>query len=123
MELQKRRVVYIEDEQEMIDLVVLSAHGHSGLTQWPYGGVVISFITFGASPVLIVQDLSRDEIQPGPAEIAAREQGKAPTHGPIVRSIDELLASPESTISPGAATVAVQIQAPIALRSGREATG
>jgi nucleotide-binding universal stress UspA family protein len=98
-------------EQEMIDLVVLSAHGHSGLTQWPYGGVVISFITFGASPVLIVQDLSRDEIQPGPAEIAAREQGKAPTHGPIVRSIDELLASPESTISPGAATVAVQIQA------------
>jgi nucleotide-binding universal stress UspA family protein len=76
-------------EQEMVDLVVLSAHGHSGLTQWPYGSVVISFITFGATPLLIVQDLSRDEIQPGPAEIAAREQSKAITHGPGVPSIAE----------------------------------
>jgi len=60
-------------EQEMIDLVVLSAHGHSGLTQWPYGSMVISFITFGTTPVLIVQDLPQDEIKPGPAETATRE--------------------------------------------------
>ena len=63
-------------EHERIDLVVLSAHGHSGLTQWPYGSVVISFITFGTTPLLIVQDLPPDEIKPSPAEIAAREQGR-----------------------------------------------
>ena len=63
-------------EQERIDLVVLSAHGHSGLTQWPYGSVVISFITFGTTPLLIVQDLPLDEIKPSLAEIAAREQGR-----------------------------------------------
>jgi nucleotide-binding universal stress UspA family protein len=63
-------------EHEMIDLVVLSAHGHSGLTQWPHGSVVISFITFGTTPLLIVQDLPPDEIKPSPAEIAAREKGR-----------------------------------------------
>ena len=63
-------------EHEMIDLVVLSAHGHSGLTRWPYGSVVISFITFGTTPLLIVQDLPQDEIKPSPAEIAAREHGR-----------------------------------------------
>ncbi len=63
-------------EQEKIDLVVLSAHGHSGLTRWPYGSVVMSFITFGTTPLLIVQDLPQDKIEPSPAEIAAREQGR-----------------------------------------------
>ena len=63
-------------EQEKIDLVVLSAHGHSGLTRWPYGSVVMSFITFGTTPLLIVQDLPQGEIKPSPAEIAAREQGR-----------------------------------------------
>jgi nucleotide-binding universal stress UspA family protein len=63
-------------EQEKIDLVILSAHGHSGLTRWPYGSVVMSFITFGTTPLLIVQDLPPNEIEPSPAEIAAREQGK-----------------------------------------------
>jgi nucleotide-binding universal stress UspA family protein len=63
-------------EHEMMDLVVLSAHGHSGLTQWPYGSVVISFITFGPTPLLIVQDLPPDETKPGPAETAARDLGR-----------------------------------------------
>jgi nucleotide-binding universal stress UspA family protein len=63
-------------EHEMIDLVILSAHGHSGLTRWPYGSVVINFITFGTTPLLIVQDLPRDEIKPSLAEIAAREHGR-----------------------------------------------
>jgi nucleotide-binding universal stress UspA family protein len=64
-------------EQEMIDLVVLTAHGHSGLTRWPYGSGVISFITFGTTPLLIMQDLPPEEIQPGPAEIAAKAQGRS----------------------------------------------
>ena len=86
-------------EHERIDLVVLSAHGHSGLTQWPYGSVGISFITFGATPVLIVQDLSQDEIQPSPAEIAARERWKPITHGLSVLSVAQLSASPGSSVS------------------------
>lgn len=110
-------------EQEGIDLVVLSAHGHSGLTQWPYGGVGISFITFGTTPVLIVQDLSRDEIQPGPAEIAAREQWKAITHGPSVLAVDQLSGSPERAASPGDAAVGVQLQAPSAPQSDKVAAG
>ena len=99
-------------EQERIDLVVLSAHGHSGLTQWPYGGVGISFITFGTTPVLIVQDLSRDEIQPSLAEIAAREQWKAITHGPSILSGAESVAGPGSAVSCSDAAVAVQIHPP-----------
>ena len=63
-------------EQEAIDLVVLSAHGHSGLTRWPYGSVVMSFITFGTTPLLIVQDLPQGELKASPAEIASREQGR-----------------------------------------------
>jgi len=64
-------------EQENIDLVLLNAHGHSGLTRWPYGSVVMSFITFGSTPLLIMQDLTRDEIQATQAEIAAREHGRS----------------------------------------------
>jgi nucleotide-binding universal stress UspA family protein len=95
-------------EQEMIDLVVLSAHGHSGLTQWPYGSVVISFIAFGTTPVLIVQDLSQDEIQPSLAEIAAKERWKPITHDPSVLSGAQLFASPSSALSRSNAVVAVQ---------------
>lgn len=44
-------------EQEKIDLVILGAHGHSGDNQRPYGNVVTNFITYGAAPLLIIQDL------------------------------------------------------------------
>jgi nucleotide-binding universal stress UspA family protein len=64
-------------EQENIDLVLLNAHGHSGLTRWPYGSVVMSFITFGSTALLIMQDLSKDEIETTQAEIAARERGRS----------------------------------------------
>jgi nucleotide-binding universal stress UspA family protein len=63
-------------DQEEIDLVVMSAHGHSGLTRSPYGGVVISFITSGTTPLLIVQDLPQDEIEPTRAEVEIREHGR-----------------------------------------------
>ncbi len=59
--------------QEDIDLVVLSAHGYSGETQWPYGGVALNFIAYGTTPLLIVQDLSQDELQVTQAEMAVRE--------------------------------------------------
>jgi nucleotide-binding universal stress UspA family protein len=43
-------------QQEHIDLVLLSAHGYSGQMQWPYGGLVASFVAYGATPLLIFQD-------------------------------------------------------------------
>jgi nucleotide-binding universal stress UspA family protein len=42
---------------EAADLVLLSAHGHSAQSQWPYGSLVGNFITHGSVPLLIVQDL------------------------------------------------------------------
>jgi nucleotide-binding universal stress UspA family protein len=62
----------IADEQD-VDLLILSAHGHSGDTRWPYGSVVTGFIVYGGTTLLILQDLPIDRIEPTRAEIAARE--------------------------------------------------
>lgn len=43
-------------DQEQIDLVLLSAHGYSGRVQWPYGGLVASFVAYGSCPLFIFQD-------------------------------------------------------------------
>jgi nucleotide-binding universal stress UspA family protein len=59
--------------QEDIDLVVLSAHGSSGATKWPYGSIALNFIAYGTTPLLTVQDLSQDELEKTQAEMAARE--------------------------------------------------
>jgi nucleotide-binding universal stress UspA family protein len=63
-------------DQEKIDLVFLTAHGYSALTRWPYGSVVSSFITYGATPLLIVQDLPPEKIEPTWAEVAAERNGR-----------------------------------------------
>ena len=63
-------------DQEKIDLVLLTAHGYSSLTRWPYGSVVSSFITYGTTSLLIVQDLPQDKIEPTGAEIAAERNGR-----------------------------------------------
>ena len=69
-------------DEEGVGLVVLSAHGYSGGTRFLYGGVVMSFITYGSTPVLIVQDVPVDEIQPNPAEIRSADHGILPMpHG------------------------------------------
>ena len=60
-------------ERENIDLVVLTAHGCSGGTKWPYGSIALNFIAYGTTPLLIVQDLSPDELESTPAEVAAGE--------------------------------------------------
>ncbi len=62
-------------DQEKLDLVLLTAHGYSALTRWPYGSVVSSFITYGTTPLLIVQDLPQDKIEPTRAEVVARRNG------------------------------------------------
>jgi nucleotide-binding universal stress UspA family protein len=45
--------------QEQIDLVLLCAHGFSGQAQWPFGSLAHSFIHYGETPLLIVQDMPR----------------------------------------------------------------
>jgi nucleotide-binding universal stress UspA family protein len=56
-----------------VDLVVLCAHGYSGRRKWPYGSVATSFIEYGATPLLIIQDLPPEEVELTEAEVAAEE--------------------------------------------------
>lgn len=62
-------------KQEAIDLVVLNAHGYSEDRKRPYGSLVNNLITYGATPLLIVQDLTAQEIEPTEAEVAVRNTG------------------------------------------------
>ena len=62
-------------EQNDIDLTILCAHGYSGNTRWPFGSVGLGFIVYGSSPLLILQDLPTNEIEPTRAEMVTREAG------------------------------------------------
>jgi nucleotide-binding universal stress UspA family protein len=55
------------------DLVMLVAHGYSGERRWPYGSVTTSFIVYGNTSLMIMQDLPYTEIHPTRAEMAVRE--------------------------------------------------
>jgi nucleotide-binding universal stress UspA family protein len=59
--------------QEHADLVMLVAHGRSGDDRWPYGSIATSFITYGNTPLIVMQDLSREQIKRTVAEMAVRE--------------------------------------------------
>lgn len=62
--LQGRRVATVLHdlvEAEDIDVVVLSAHGYGGESRWPYGEVATSFIDYGRTPLLLVQDMPKYE--------------------------------------------------------------
>jgi nucleotide-binding universal stress UspA family protein len=69
-----RSLHQIADEND-VDLTILSAHGYSGDTCWPFGSVGLGFIVYGGTPLLILQDLPTNRIEPTRAEIAARETG------------------------------------------------
>ncbi len=69
-----RSLHQIADENN-VDLTIISAHGYSGDTRWPYGSVGLGFIVYGSTPLLILQDLPANRIEPTQAEIAAREAG------------------------------------------------
>lgn len=60
-------------EDAKADLVLMVAHGDSGERRWPYGSITTSMIAHGSSPLLIMQDLSENEILPTYAEQAVRE--------------------------------------------------
>jgi nucleotide-binding universal stress UspA family protein len=76
---------------EAVDLVLLSAHGHSAQSQWPYGSVVHNLITNGTGSLLIVQDM------PQPLH-------RQPTAGaPERKALFRAPAGPPSPIRPGPA--------------------
>jgi nucleotide-binding universal stress UspA family protein len=61
-------------EAQGVNLVVLNAHGYSGEAAWPYGSVALNFIAYGTTPLLIMQDIPREEIEETEAEKAAQER-------------------------------------------------
>jgi nucleotide-binding universal stress UspA family protein len=61
-------------DEAQVDLVLLSAHGYSGTRHWPYGSITTSFIEYGTTPLLIVQDLEPGEIELTEAERAATQK-------------------------------------------------
>jgi nucleotide-binding universal stress UspA family protein len=60
-------------EESNADLVLLVAHGETGERRWPYGSVTTSFIAYGNTSLLIMQDLPETEIHPTRAESAIQE--------------------------------------------------
>lgn len=60
-------------EESNADLVMLAAHGYSGERRWPYGSVTTSFIAYGNTSLMIMQDLQAAEIQQTRAEMAVTE--------------------------------------------------
>lgn len=64
-------------KKQVMDLVIFSAHGYSGNGRRPYGSVVTSFIVYGSTPLLIVQDVPQDEMTLSEAEVAAIQTGKS----------------------------------------------
>ena len=61
------------EEEEQADLVLLGAHGQGGIRRYPYGSMATSFIAFGTTSLMIMQDLSGEELKQTPAEIAAQQ--------------------------------------------------
>jgi nucleotide-binding universal stress UspA family protein len=60
-------------EESNPDLMLLAAHGETGERRWPYGSVTTSFIAYGNTSLLIMQDLPEGEIHATRAEMAIRE--------------------------------------------------
>jgi nucleotide-binding universal stress UspA family protein len=63
---------------EQVDLVLLSAHGHSAQRFWPYGSLALSFMLHGTTPLLVLQDIPWDALEPSGAEMAARNMTTIP---------------------------------------------
>ncbi len=60
-------------EELKADLVILVAHGEAGERRWPYGSIATSFIAQGSTPLIIMQDLSENDVLPTHAEQAIHQ--------------------------------------------------
>ena len=45
------------------DLVAFCAHGYSGKSHWPFSSLVTNFIAFGTTPLLIIQDMTPEQVR------------------------------------------------------------
>lgn len=59
--------------EEHADLVVMAAHGSGCSTRWPFGSVALNFVIYAETSLLVVQDLSPEEIDLTRAESTALE--------------------------------------------------
>jgi nucleotide-binding universal stress UspA family protein len=57
-------------QNEAVDLIILSAHGHIHDDRRPYGQLAANLLTYGAVPIVVFQDLASHEIEPTAAERA-----------------------------------------------------
>ena len=62
----------VSDEE--VDLVIVSAHGHSGQRYWPHGSLATSFMLHGTTSLLVLQDILWDDLVPNQAELAAASE-------------------------------------------------
>lgn len=60
-------------QEKDVDLVALSAHGYTSTPRWPYGSMALNFIAYGTTPLLVMQDMSSEELKQTQAELAAKE--------------------------------------------------
>jgi nucleotide-binding universal stress UspA family protein len=60
-------------DEHACDLMMMSAHGHSGSPRRTYGSVATSLIGYSSMPLLIVQDFQGGELAPLQAELATQE--------------------------------------------------
>lgn len=60
-------------QTESADLILISAHGQTGRTKWPYGSVAANLLWYGQTPLLIVQDFPRHQLEPSYAELSTEE--------------------------------------------------
>ena len=67
-------------DQESADLVILSAHGHSGETRHPYGSVATSFVAYSTTSLLIYQDAPAEQTQAAREDAATARSREAPMH-------------------------------------------
>ncbi len=65
-------------EEQPVDLVVLNAHGRSGKHIWPYGSVAASFIAYGTTHLLVIQDRSWQDVTKSRATKAMHLDGIPP---------------------------------------------
>ncbi|MEN8143438.1 MAG: universal stress protein [Gemmatimonadota bacterium] len=72
------KILHKVAEEEDVDLIVASAHGASGDSEWEYGSVATNLITYGRKPLLVFQDASQVR-----ARVPSEVPSCAELHGPV----------------------------------------
>jgi nucleotide-binding universal stress UspA family protein len=60
-------------QEKEVELVALSAHGYTSTPRWPYGSIALNLIAYGTTPLLVMQDMSSEELEQTQAELATKE--------------------------------------------------